>query len=194
MKLWTLQPLTILNEIAATGTYRYKKELSYNLTKQNALTNEYQWLMEEMEQRIGHKPEGVEYPIWAWHTWKGKQQSPDTNSAAFLQRNEDKVLLTLEIPEKEVVLTDFDAWQYVLNGGYVPSHEDIEQFEEIQNHIDSLDENELNRFIQSSWKNVFQTTRIDTAEYQRGYFIQATFWEIKKDYILSTQVIPKNGV
>ncbi len=193
MKLWTLQPLSILKEIEETGTYRCKKELSYNLSKQDSLDQQYHWLMNHMEKRIGKRPEGVEYPIWSWHTWEGERRCPDTNSAAFLKRTEDKVLLTLEIPDSQVVLTDFNGWQTVLSGGFLTNETDPKKLDELEDYIDGLDEEELDAAIEKSWETVFDVTRISSSDMEWGYFIQATFWELKKEYIVEQRVIPKEG-
>ncbi|MDO4633906.1 MAG: DUF3841 domain-containing protein [Eubacteriales bacterium] len=189
MKLWTLQPLSILDEIERTGSYRCNRELSYNLSKRDSLDDKYQWLIKRMEQRIGKRPEGVEYPIWAWHTWEEERRCPDIQSAAFLKRTEDKVLLTLEIPENEIVLTDFDAWQIILNGGYLALETAQEKLDELEEWIDSLEEEELDRAIEESWENLFEIAGSDSEE--RGRFVQATFWELKKEYILKTDIVEK---
>lgn len=185
MKLWTLQPLSALDEIDASGTYRCKKDLSFNLSKADSLSGKYEWLMARMEQRIGPAPAGVEYPVWCWHTWKGQHRAPDVNSAAFLKRTEDKVLLTLEVPESKVCLTDFDSWQVVLNGGFLITETDPWTLDEIDEKIDSLEGDALRAEIEQSWEHVFET--------DRAQFIQATIWEVRRDFIVSVEIIPKEG-
>ena len=34
----------------------------------------YNWMVAQMEDRIGKRPEGVTYPIWAWHTYSWKHK------------------------------------------------------------------------------------------------------------------------
>lgn len=186
MKVWTMQPKSVLDEIEITGTYRCDRSLSFNLSKPDSLDSKYQWLITRMEDRIGKRPEGVEYPIWAWHTWDGKRQCPNVESPAFLKRNEDKVLLTLEIPEKDVVLTDFEAWQIVLDGGYLTKEIDEEKLEELEAYIDSLDEDTLEKEIEKSWENV-----LEYPNFGANSFVQATFWEIKKEYVIDTKIVLK---
>ena len=37
----------------------------------------YDWLVDQMKERIGPPPEGVSYPVWAWHTWREDSKRPD---------------------------------------------------------------------------------------------------------------------
>ncbi len=189
MKLWTVQPLSILEEINETGVYRCREELSYNLSKKNSLKKQYQWLINKMEQRIGNRPQGVEYPVWAWHTWDFERRCPDADSAAFLERTEDKVLLTLEIPDESVVLTDFDAWQLVMSGAYLTNETDENKLEAQEDYLVSLEGEALQQAIEQSWELVFDTTKIDTEKLQWGRYIQATIWQIRAEDIVEMQVL-----
>ena len=178
-----MQPSEALKEIEETGTFRCDAAKSFNLSKRDSLREEYRWLMEKMRQKIGKEPEGVTYPVWAWYKWEYENQCPDVNSAAFLQRNEDKVLFTLEVPENEALLTDFEAWQFVLMHTFVMKEEEEDFIE-----VDGLSEEELEEKIQNSWDNVFDVREVRGTDYTRGRFVQATFWEIKKEYILDKKV------
>ncbi len=189
MKLWTVQPKSALEQISQNKTYRCDEQLSYNLSKKNSLKKQYTWLIHKMEERIGKRPEGVEYPIWAWHTWEFERTCPNTESASFLKRNEDKVLLTLNVPDDQVVLTDFDAWQLVMSGSYLTNEIDEEKLDELETKLSELDENALLKEIEKSWDLVFDTTKIDHPLLQRGKFIQATFWEIREDMIESIEIL-----
>ncbi len=193
MKLWTLQPLSIMEEIQQNGSYRCRKDLSFNLSKRDSLDAQYHWLMERMEQRIGRAPEGVAYPVWAWHTWEGKRQCPEPDSAAFLRRTEDKVLLTLEIPEEDVVLTDFDSWQCVLNGSYLSNETDPEKLDQLEEFIDSLDDDQLEQEIEKSWEHVFEILASPDPDSERGRFVQATFWEIRKEYVINAEPVYRDA-
>ncbi|MBQ9066230.1 MAG: DUF3841 domain-containing protein, partial [Clostridia bacterium] len=120
MTLWTVQPATALDEIRETGRFVCDRSRSFNLTKPDHLDAPYQWLIRQMEERIGPRPDGVEYPIWGWHTWEFEHRAPDPDSAAFLTRTEDKAFFTLELPEDQVVLTDFDAWHLIMMDLFIP--------------------------------------------------------------------------
>ena len=146
-----------------------------------------------MAERIGEPPKGVGYPVWAWHTWEFERKAPDPDSAAFLRRTEEKVLFTLEIPDNRVVLTDFDAWQGVMMHTFVSAAETEEEFAALDDLISGLSEDEFEAEIVASWENVFLTDPVENAYITRGKFVQATFWEIRKEYVKETAVLPANA-
>lgn len=94
-------------------------------------------MAEQLAERIGPSPRGVKYPVWAWHTHQGKR-GIDLRFSGHRERGVHCVRLTLDIPAREVLLSDFMAWNIVLNYGDVPEdmHEDSESeelsFEEIR--------------------------------------------------------------
>lgn len=190
MRLWTTQPATILEELRTNGVYRCDPTKSYNLVKGNDLKEQYRWLMEQMKVKIGPAPEGVTYPIWAWHSWNFEHQMPDPNSAAFLKRESAGVVLTLEIPEERVVLTDYEAWNYVMNDWLLTDVTDEAEYDRILEWYDNLSEDEQEIEKRKSWMNVFKIDRIETDLLTRGKFVQATFWELRKEDIVEQKLLP----
>lgn len=68
----------------------------------------YLWMMWQMRQRL---PEyGGRYPVWAWQAPK-----PDLRRVGHLKPGTDGVLLRVSVHREEVLLSDFGAWQAVLN-------------------------------------------------------------------------------
>lgn len=184
MIVWTFQPASIMEEIERTGTFRCDPSRSFNLTKENSLKRQYAWLMEQMEKRIGRRPEGVSYPVWAWHTWEFGRRMPDPDSGAFLESREQKIALTLDLPEDRMVLTDFDAWQLVMNSSFLSDViETEEEFEKQLSWLVGLSEEELLKETERSWQRVFDVEPYDSDTFSRGRYVQATFWEIRKEYI-----------
>jgi len=194
MIVWTMQPLTALDQIEATGSFRCDPKQSFNLTKSDSLEGSYAWLMDRMRERIGPEPKGVVSPVWAWHTWNFERRSPDPDSPAFLRHSDSKVMLTLDIPENEFVLTDFDAWQNVMIKTYVSRAETESEYLALEEHLSRLSPDELSEEIRRSWENVFLTNRVETDYLVRGRYVQATFWEIKRDYIRDKQLILPNDL
>lgn len=192
MIVWTMQPASALDQIRKTGVFRCSPELSYNLSKADSLKPAYAWLMERMREKIGTEPAGVVSPVWAWHTWNFERKSPDPESAAFLRRSEEKVLLTLDIPENEAVLTDFDAWQGVMMNTYVSNASSESEYYALETLLDSLSGDALHDAIRESWTNVFLTDRMETEYLIRGRYVQATFWEIKDSYIREKKLLSPN--
>ena len=193
MKLWTIQPAGALEQIEKNRYFRCDPSLSYNLTKADSLSNPYHWLAEQMRKKIGDPPQGVEYPVWAWHTWNFERRCPDPESPAFLRRTEPRILFTLDVPDEKVVLTDFDAWQNVMLGGYTSVAANAEEFARDEALLDELEGDALEKAIRASWTNVFIIDPVRNEYLVRGRYIQATFWEIRKEYVVSTQLLPVNG-
>jgi len=190
MTVWTIQPASALEDIERNGVFRCDESKSFNLSKPDSLKPAYKWLMGRMEERIGPPPEGVAYPVWAWHTWDFLRQPPEPDSAAFLRTEGEKVLLELDIPENALVLTDYEAWQGVMMDSFVPGTADPETLEIMARRLETLEGEELRREIISSWDNVFITDPVNTQEYTRGRYVQATFWELRREYVVNTRRIP----
>lgn len=178
MILWTTQPASALEQIEKTGVFRCDPSRSFNLTKPDSLKKPYEWLTGKMRERIGDPPRGVVSPIWAWYIWDYEHRCPEPDSPAFLLRSEEKVLLTLDVPESELVLTDFDAWHGVMMGGYVSGARTMEECEREASRLDDLDGAALEEAIRRSWDNVFLTDVVRADGIVRGRYVQATFWEI----------------
>ncbi|MBR1683897.1 MAG: DUF3841 domain-containing protein [Clostridia bacterium] len=189
MLLWTTQPLSLLTDLERDGVYRCAREKSWNLTKQGSLEKPYAWLIAQMRERIGEMPEGVTNPVWAWHTWEYARTCPDPESAAFLKRTEDKVLLTLDIPEERVLLSDFEAWQSVMMGTYVAKGTTKEALEKELEAMDKVEDGKMEDFIRASWENVFLIDPVDRWDMHRGRYVQATFWEVRREDVKETRVL-----
>jgi hypothetical protein len=67
----------------------------------------YQWMMRQMEKRIPSY--GGEYPIWVW------TERQDLRRAGYFEPGISGVQLELNIPDEKVLLSDFNAWHFVLN-------------------------------------------------------------------------------
>lgn len=192
MTVWTIQPRSALDQINSRGAFRCDPNKSYNISKPDTLKYAYEWLMGQMEEKIGAAPAEVKYPIWAWHTWNFERKCPDPDSAAFLKRDTEKVLLTLDIPENELVLSDYDAWQGVMLDSYVPNVRTEEEYTQIDEWLDGLSEDRLREEIHRSWENIFLIDRVESEFLVRGRYIQATFWEIRKEYVREARTLPPN--
>ena len=84
------------------------------------------------------------------------------------------VLLTIDVPDDMVLLSDFDMWHNILNDGYLALYgkDDIE---------DPSEEEKL-----KSWENVFNID-IVTDYWNTPKSTQATFWELKKKWVLKAE-------
>ena len=182
MILWTIQPLKVYNSII-NGTI-YKSDGRY-INKN--FKQPYSWMTEKMKEKIGKPPKGTRYPIWAWYKYDSKRKKPDLRNCGFGKQGEKMVCIEIDIPDNEVLLSDFDAWHFVLNNCYYDFKcKNEEQFNETYKWIESLPKEEKQKEIEKSWDNIFNITE-DNGEWSKnGHWVQATFWTLKRENIKKT--------
>lgn len=185
MKLWTIQPYNVYEVIKSTGIYRCKPSLS-SLLEMEEFVNAYEWLSKEMKKRIGNPPSDVKFPVWAWYKIDGKNHRPDMRTCD-MRVFEKSVLMEIEIPDNQVLLSDFDLWHIVLNdmifykADFIPNISDEEwnlETDKEDAYYNSLSAKEKTVYKENSWKKVIYTNTDMLSD-----FVQATFWELKKEQI-----------
>ena len=142
----------------------------------------YDWLVEQMISKIGDPPDCVKYPVWAWYK-DGKKYKPDLRNARFGygKKGDKYACIEIEVPDEDVVLSDFDNWIVILNDGLISETE--EEDEIIEKTYNSLSEEEKKIMKSENWRRVFDISPFNNGWDVRGEYIQATFWMLKKDYI-----------
>ena len=104
MKLWTIQPVSFYQTLQEKGIVYCDREGYW--CKHNRLM--YDWLVEQMRQRIGNPPlPEIHYPLWAWYQYHSRKK-PCPPKTPLKKGEEYSVYFEIEIPDNEVVLTDFD--------------------------------------------------------------------------------------
>lgn len=183
MILWTIQPEAVFNLIQQKGVYRC------DLTKsgmEDYAEPQYNWLVAQMKKRISPPPEGVSYPVWAYYRWSRTKMKPDLRAIRWFWglKNNKFVRLEIEIPDDEVLLSDFDGWAgIILNNGLLSNTE--EEDKELNGIYASLSENMQKEFRAKNWERVFDISYFENDWISRGETIQATFWELKKEQVRS---------
>lgn len=185
MKLWTIHPVEVWEWLQQQGFYRGAKELVYE-----DFLDSYDWFIIEMEKRLGPRPEKESYPVWAWKQWNGVHIRPDLRFSSFLEKGTRGVRLEIDIPDEQVVLSDFDKWHYVLNYWYLEENEeDGELFDkEIKKRgLDYYQQKPLpdpyyHQKIVDSWQRIFDIEPRNEEE-KRSLSIQAIFWELKLEQV-----------
>lgn len=178
MILWTFQPIEIWETLQQDGVYRCDPE-----RLDPDFVRSYDWLAEQMRKRIGPPPEGVQYPVWAWHTQKWKHEKPDLRRERWCYGpgNELYACIEIEIPDGQVLLSDFEEWHCVLNDFLVSDNE--EEYEKQKEFFDSLPEDAQKEYKEKNWERIFNTSALINDWIIRGEWIQATFWELRKEQI-----------
>lgn len=177
MRLWTVQPIEVWRELKEKGYFICDPmKADYISDKEYNFKNSYDWLVKQMEYKIGKRPNGVDYPIWAWHTRDWQHKKPDLRNVGLGNKGEKSVCIEIEIPDNQVVLTDFDAWHYVLNNWYFDNSNNEEEWEKAHQKFDRLDMKKREKIKHQSWQNIFNVSPFKNDWFQRGRYIQATFW------------------
>lgn len=189
MTLWTIQSEALYDSILQTGKY-ICDPLQMSMPE---FTEMYDWLAAQMKERIGPPPEGVIYPVWAWYQNRGKRQKPDLRSERWTNGYADDkfVCLEIEVPDEQVLLSDFDLWGLILNDALISETEaeDVEQDRIYQ----ALSPDQQRQMKYENWKRVFDITPLDNVWMRRGYWIQANFWILTSDMIKKVRYFTAAG-
>ena len=183
MKLWTIQPAEIYNQIINEGHYRFDDKISENTAWRNECPEAYDWLVSKMIKRIGPPPKGIISPVWAWYIHNFKRKKPDLRKSEYGSKGESMVCLEIDIPDNEVVLSDEEAWYFVMNNQYLSSATCEEAYNRDISQFEKLPEYKKHEAMIASWQNIFDIESFDNGFTATGRFVQATFWELKAEQI-----------
>lgn len=187
MRLWTIQPEALFEQLKVENVVYCDPSKSEFLVECD-FNKAYNWLAEQMKWRIGNPPDGVKYPIWAWHTLNWRHQKPDLRRIEFRHHDEEQVCIELEIPDEDVLLSDEETWHIVLNDGYYGGSTNESDFKIEHAWLKSLRPEEQKRVKENSWEKIFAVfSPVDTEWDRRGMFIQATFWELRLNQVISVR-------
>ena len=156
MRLVTIQPLEVLEQLVRYGRYVCDGEKA-GLGDNPSFKEAYDWMAIRMSEYVGEAPRDTRYPIWAWYK----------NDDDFSDWNHDGkayAKIELEVEDSRVLLSDFDDWNCILNGGPV-----------LKDDEESCEESE----IRKTWGRVFHSD---------GDYVQATLWELYSEDIWTLQL------
>ena len=189
LTLWTIQSRDFYEQLQKKGVIHTDIELS---DLYDSFSYEYLWMAEQMKQRIG-KPNNKDIllPIWGWYQFNGKRKRRDLRSSGLGKKGDKMVQIEFEISPNQVLLSDFDAWHVVLNRQYFgDTDEDEDIFYNKCQEIDiwhGTDDraNEMLLEMKKSWENVFDLDKCIQRDFttKDSQSIQATFWELKAEWI-----------
>ena len=172
MLLWTIQHKAAYDILLETGRLIANEK---HLLFEGQFRPSYDWLVGQMKKRIGMSPDDVKYPVWAWYQWEGVRKRLDMRTHRYGgEKGTPIVLLSIDIPDNMVLLSDFDMWHVVLNDGYLLLYD--------KDDIEDPSEDEKLK----SWENVFYIDVVTDCWYVPKS-TQATFWELKKERVLRAE-------
>lgn len=124
MKLITFQSMEALKSLINKGYLECDESKIDNLK----VGETYKWIVEEMNKRIPNKY-NTKYPLWCWVSCY--------NSIAPPKRKGKKVegfdvKITFNIDEKDIFITDFRRYSFLLNNMYIPKNKkDKDEFDKL---------------------------------------------------------------
>ncbi len=189
MQLWTIQTEAALGKLECDGRLSSDRSLA----DADFLTA-YDWISDQMRQRIGPSPAGVTSPLWAWYQCNSEsKRRPDLRRRGHLPRGETGFLIEFWGDDESVVLSDFDLWHFVLNYWYLPATvADGDRFDSTLDRRYSWNDpapHVIDQEIRDSWQRIFDLEWYDPeltcspGERQ----IQATLWELTAESIVTIQ-------
>nr|WP_288975553.1 DUF3841 domain-containing protein [uncultured Shuttleworthia sp.] len=89
--------------------------------------------------------------------------------------------MEIDVPEAEVILSDFDSWSIILLHGLLSDSE--EEDKRLEQEYENLSEESRQEYREANWERAFELSYVDNDWVYRGDSIQATFWELRKEHI-----------
>lgn len=174
MKIWTIQNEEFCNKLTQSGKIESNWEaidLDYAFA--------YEWICQQMSQRIGYKMRVP--PIWVWYKYGGIHKKPDMRHSGYLPKGTKGVCIELEVEREDVLLSQFEMWNWILNQEYVP-YDNREYCKIIQRKVqNALTHSE----VMASWSRIFDLT-FGAEEFWGGVtarWIQGCLPSIKLDWV-----------
>ncbi len=167
--LYTIQHIAAYEEMLRTGTLRANEKY---MLFDGEFRPAYDYMARMLRERVGKAPDGVFYPIWAWHTWEGKRGRRDLRCSGYGERGTKMVEIAFAAEEDSFLLSDFDAWHLVLANRYIGEREDIASLFEAP----VTDLAKLDQITKRSWEKIFDLENPLTLP--EDISLQACLWEV----------------
>ncbi|WP_295731071.1 DUF3841 domain-containing protein [uncultured Limosilactobacillus sp.] len=185
MIVWSIQPYEVYEQLLTKGTFICDPAKSINLQSDlefnvHDFENAYNWMIKQMNRRIGNPPNGVTLPVWVWYKYNYSHRHPDFRT---YRDYDNQVCLELNIPENQILLSDYDNWHFVLNDWYLNDAKSDEEWHKKDDWFDNLSPLKQKRVKERSWQRIFDVTPRKGEWTQNGAFVQGCCWYFKKDQI-----------
>lgn len=182
IRLYASQADAVLQAIERDGVCYSREEYVRRKYGESAVIFQtaYRWFVKEA-QKIVPRPEGAEFPYWAFRDLYSVEQSGNCH------------VLTLSVPADEVILFDMYDWNKILCMKFIGENEAEER--EFHNKLelcgikesDAVLTNfypEWKKQIVNSWSRLFRSHEMLKAGSCEGVkSAQAALWRIKKEWI-----------
>ena len=170
LKLWTIHDKKFFDLILE----KEETKADWNFISFPEFKEPYLYMISQMKKR-GIPIDDNHPPIWAW------EKKPDLRRGGHLEQGTEGVRIEISVPESLVLLSDFDAWHFVLNNTYIGYSE-----EEFDEYFKLEKPNRYDKLKKSSWEQIFKDYPKNTDHFAaKDRVFQATLPYIKKEWIRS---------
>lgn len=111
MKVYSVQRIEAYKQMCEVGYLEGNKKFVWE-----PFSKPYKWMMSQMKSRIPNYNEDS-YPIWVW------KRRVNRNEKSLFKKGTRGVILTLVIPDEQILWSDFDSWHMILNNSPVVDNE-----------------------------------------------------------------------
>ena len=158
----------------------------------------YEWMMEQMTQRLGPCPLEVKHPIWAWQKYYGGRNKELTTGWGPDDRGVKMYRLFFEAADSTVLLSDFDGWHAVLHRSYMGiSEDDYDKFDaEFEDReLTPAEARKKDVVIRASWQRIFDLNLVKVfgSKIEKCECIQACLWKIELSQVTKVQPYISTG-
>jgi len=107
MRIWSIQSEEAWKHLNRHGCLEAKRHHS-----ESAWTHAYEWMCDQLAERIGEPSHADAMPLWGWYQWAGAtKKRPDLRFVRHHWGPEgNHVMIECEFPDDQVLLSDHDAW------------------------------------------------------------------------------------
>jgi hypothetical protein len=183
MRFYTVQHKAAWQELQRKGQYHTNDKFIC----EKSFLGAYKWLNDQAKQRI--KGWSVERPVWLW------VKKPDLRTYRFIKdpespKYQEFVLIELEIPAKDVLISEFGLWHNILNNRYIPytAAED----DAFDKKLKKISKEKARKLIRLSWDRCLVDADLKLSnKFEKAYIqpisFQAIIQNIRLDQVVSYQ-------
>lgn len=108
MRIYTIQRIELYEDLLHNGIAYCNRESKMCCDYRF----QFDWMAGQMRKRVGMPLfEGIKYPLWVWQQYSSRKKTkPPMSPHDIPFRQEEAVMLELDVPEDQVLLSDFALW------------------------------------------------------------------------------------